>query len=305
MLRLIVMMAVISVSMLGQAGAQNTVISSFSEAKDHLWDVFAAHPKSFYCGCDFDRAGPDWSSCQFQAKKDRQRARRIEWEHVVPASVFGRQISAWTQGDRQCVSRAGKPYKGRKCAEKVSQRFRLMQADMYNLQPAIGEVNGLRSNYPYGEIAGEKRDFGACDMEIRGQLAEPKEAIRGDIARTYFYMQAVYPDVAILDQTTRAQMEAWDRADPVDAWECERNALIQSIQKSRNPILDRACSQTAEPPATSVEAAPRRAPSLEPASTASEPASEPVSEPAAPRRPEKRYQTQSSAWGDQQIKDNF
>ena len=29
-----------------------------------------------------------------------------------------------------------------------------MQADLYNLQPAIGEVNGLRSNYQIGEIDG-------------------------------------------------------------------------------------------------------------------------------------------------------
>ncbi len=296
MLRLIVMVAVVSVSMLGPAAAQNTTISSFAKAKDHLWGVFSAQPKTFYCGCDFDRGGPDWASCQFQAKKDRARASRIEWEHVVPASVFGRQLSAWTQGDRQCVSRTGKPYKGRKCAEKVSQRFRLMQADMYNLQPAIGEVNGLRSNYPYGEIAGEPRDFGACDMEIRGQVAEPKEAIRGDIARTYFYMQMVYPDVTIYDQTIRVQMEAWDRADPVDAWECQRNTLIQNIQKSRNPILDRACSQAVSPVATSAEAAPSPA-SREPALPAAQPDIRP--------RPEKRYKTRSGAWGDQQIKDNF
>ena len=44
--------------------------------------------------------------------------------------------------------------------------FRYMEADLYNLQPAIGEVNGLRSNYSMEMIPGEKREFGACDVEI-------------------------------------------------------------------------------------------------------------------------------------------
>ncbi len=305
MLRLIVMMAVVSVSMLGSVAAQNTTISSFSKAKDHLWDIFAAHPKSFYCGCDFDRTGPDWASCQFQAKKDRKRASRIEWEHVVPASVFGRQLEAWERGDRQCVSRAGKSYKGRKCAEKVSQSFRLMQADMYNLQPAIGEVNGLRSNYPYGEIAGEVRDFGACDIEISGKRAEPSEFIRGDIARTYFYMQTAYPDFAIVNQTNRAQMEAWNKADPVDAWECERNERVRQIQKSRNPILDRACAEPAAATSGSDAATEVSLPVPASPSATALPAAKPAAKPAAPRQPQQHYETQSGAWGDQQIKDNF
>ena len=44
---------------------------------------------------------------------------------------------------------------------------------MYNLVPAVGEINGLRSNYNFGIIPGEKREFGSCDMEIEGQKAEP------------------------------------------------------------------------------------------------------------------------------------
>ncbi len=33
---------------------------------------------------------------------------------------------------------------------------------MYNLVPAVGEINGLRSNYSFGIIPGEKREFGSC-----------------------------------------------------------------------------------------------------------------------------------------------
>jgi deoxyribonuclease-1 len=60
-----------------------------------------------------------------------------------------------------------------------------MQADMYNLYPAIGEVNGRRSNYSMAIIKGEKREFGKCDVEIKNKKVEPKESIRGEITRTY------------------------------------------------------------------------------------------------------------------------
>ena len=60
-----------------------------------------------------------------------------------------------------------------------------MQADMYYLNPAIGEVNGRRSNYSMAIIKGEKREFGKCDVEIKNKKVEPREEIRGEIARTY------------------------------------------------------------------------------------------------------------------------
>ncbi len=68
------------------------------------------------------------------------------------------------------MNKKGKPFKGRNCAQKVNIKFRYMQADMYNLVPAVGEINGLRSNYGFGIIPGEKREFGPCDMILRSRL---------------------------------------------------------------------------------------------------------------------------------------
>jgi deoxyribonuclease I len=42
-------------------------------------------------------------------------------------------------------------------------------------------------------IPGEKREFGACDVEIERRKIEPRPEIRGDIARTYMYMDWAYP----------------------------------------------------------------------------------------------------------------
>ena len=72
-------------------------------------------------------------------------------------------------------------------------KFRYMQADMYNLVPAVGEINCLRSNYGFGMIPGEKRGFGTCDIEIENRKAEPRPETRGNIARMYFYMDWAYP----------------------------------------------------------------------------------------------------------------
>ena len=57
------------------------------------------------------------------------------------------------------MSQKGKRYKGRRCASKVSLEFRLMEADLYNVQPAIGEVNGRRSNYSMAIIPGENANL--------------------------------------------------------------------------------------------------------------------------------------------------
>ena len=68
-----------------------------------------------------------------------------------------------------------------------------MQADMFNLYPTIGEVNGRRSNYSMAIIKGEKREFGKCDVEIKNWNVESREEIRGEITRTYLNMDYVSP----------------------------------------------------------------------------------------------------------------
>lgn len=145
----------------------------------------------------------DLASCGYKVKKSAKRARRLEWEHVVPAQAFGQSFKEWRSGHPKCVNKKGKPFKGRNCARKVAVPFRYMEADLYNLYPAIGEVNGLRSNYSMAMIPGEKRAFGSCDVEIEGNKFEPRPDIRGDIARTYFYMDKAYPGRGIISRKNR------------------------------------------------------------------------------------------------------
>jgi len=201
---------------------------SFSKSKRILAEIYAEQPVSFYCGCDYKKQGkklvPDLDSCGYDPRKNAKRAKRIEWEHVMPAWAFGHQLQCWQDG-------------GRKNCRK-NPNFKQMEADMHNLVPAVGEVNGDRSNYRYGMLEGERRAYGACDVEIdfKARKAEPAPVLRGDIARTYFYMADTYG--VRLSKQQRRLFEAWAKQDPVDDWERKRNRMIEVKQGNRNPYVE-------------------------------------------------------------------
>ncbi|MEZ4527713.1 MAG: endonuclease [Desulfobacterales bacterium] len=227
-----------------KAGSGNISNDSFNKAKKSLErQVYADHRITFYCGCPFDQGKNVLSCDRYTPKSDSKRSRKVEWEHVVPAAHFGQSFKEWRDGHPDCVDGKGKPFKGRNCASKVAIPYRYMESDMYNLVPAIGEVNRLRSNFRFDMISGESREFGACDMEIDSQarVAEPPERVRGDIARTYKYMNQAYPGHGIIGRSSVKLFDAWDRQDPVDQWECERCRRIEAIQGNENPVVKEAC----------------------------------------------------------------
>ena len=189
-------------------------------------------------GVEGDGVHPMVPPQQHRARlKYSKRARQLEWEHVVPAEAFGQSFPEWRDGHPDCVHRKGKAFKGRNCAAKMAVPFRYMEADLYNLQPAIGEVNQLRSNYSMAMIEGETRRFGSCDVEIEDRKIEPRPDIRGDIARTYYYMDAAYPGRGVISEKNRKLFEAWDTEDLVDAWKRERVRRIEQLQGNTNPFV--------------------------------------------------------------------
>ena len=72
------------------AYSQNTQITSFSKSKKLLLKVYKDNPVTLYCACSFKGKKPNLFSCGYIPKKDKKRANRIEWEHVVPAHAIGR-----------------------------------------------------------------------------------------------------------------------------------------------------------------------------------------------------------------------
>lgn len=197
--------------------------------------------KTIYCNARFDAHKKISPAPGFVTKKYKKRAKKVEWEHVVPAENFGRNFSEWRKGDSLCVTRKGKRFKGRRCAEKVNQHYRLMQADMYNLYPAIGAVNAARSNYNFVMQEKLENSFGNCAMKIADKKVQPPQSARGRIARAYIYMQENYDSYKMSRQQEQL-MHAWNRQYPVTRWECQRGERIADLQGNDNQLLMQSCA---------------------------------------------------------------
>ncbi|GLR76788.1 endonuclease [Aliivibrio sifiae] len=220
----------------------NTTISSFNKTKKTLEkSVYFDHRTTIYCDAKFDAKKNITLPSGFESDKHVKRSKRVEWEHIVPAENFGRTFSEWREGNKACVTSKGKEFKGRRCAEKTNDEYRLMQSDMYNLYPAIGSVNAMRSNYNFAMLPNEHSDFGSCEMKIDNKKAEPPKNARGRIARTYMYMESAYPRYK-MSKSQRQLMNAWDKQYPVSSWECKRAERIEKSQGNVNTIIKERCN---------------------------------------------------------------
>lgn len=208
--------------------------TSFSKAKKVAASIYHDHKTTFYCGCDFEWKGKkgagrtDLASCGYSVRKQIKRASRIEWEHVVPAWAFGHQRKCWQEGKR-------------KNCNKNDAVFKAMASDLHNLVPAIGEVNGDRSNFSFTEWNGTPKQYGQCPMivDFKARKVQPPKESRGPIARTYLYMSDRYD--FNLSKSQNRLMEAWDKQYPVNQWECERNSRIAKIQNWGNRFVGNKC----------------------------------------------------------------
>ena len=120
-------------------------------------------------------------------------------------------------------------------------------------------MNGLRGNLPFGAVSSPRYTstngckIGACvgdTGDYTGECFEAADVLKGDLARTYFYLSTLYAgvweccdDVA----TNEASIDAWEEqllrdwhvADPVDDVEMKRNEVIfEQYQHNRNPFID-------------------------------------------------------------------
>lgn len=228
--------------------AGNERIINFAEAKRLLSLIHQDHPFTLYCGCKYQGKSIDLKSCGYKVYKDPVRAARLEWEHVVPAHAFGQSFKEWRIGSEQCRrgKKKKKSYRGRSCAQK-NPLYARMEADLYNLQPEIGELNGLRSNFsmaafPKGKLNSSSITFGNCQAIIAGRKFEPMDQAKGVVARTYLYMDGAYPGRGIISKKNNKLFAAWNKLYPVTEWECRRAKKIADIQGNSNPVLQAACN---------------------------------------------------------------
>lgn len=181
--------------------------ADFDAAKRIAQKIYSDEPTDFYCNCPIRWVGGkgqlDLRSCGYQVRKNGPRAQRVEWEHVVPAQQFGSGRACWQQGGRE------------QCGDQ-DQTYRRMEADLFNLRPALGEVNGDRAHFRFAELPDTPPQHGACPVRIdfKRQLAQPRPEVRGDIARIYFYMADRYQ--LQLSEAEQQLFLRWHQQDPVD-----------------------------------------------------------------------------------------
>lgn len=124
-------------------------------------------------------------------------------------------------------------------------------SDVHNLKPADGSVNEDRSNLDFDNGGSQHNEATGCYYD--GDSWEPRDAVKGDIARIIFYMATRYngengePALEVVDYVNTypesehgklSTLLEWNRNDPPDDFERNRNEVIFKWQKNRNPFID-------------------------------------------------------------------
>ncbi|WP_372639588.1 endonuclease I family protein [Ancylomarina sp.] len=124
--------------------------------------------------------------------------------------------------------------------------------DIHHLRPADRSVNTARSTKYFGEGGSQHSEATGC--YYTSSTWEPRDAVKGDVARMMFYMAVRYegengnPDLELNDYISGDYTQPyigklttlfkWHKQDPVDAFEKKRNQTIFEIQGNRNPFID-------------------------------------------------------------------
>jgi len=124
--------------------------------------------------------------------------------------------------------------------------------DLHHLRPSEVGVNSTRGNLDFDN--GGSPVEGAPDSLVDGDSFEPRDAVKGDVARGILYMAVRYdgddgfadlePNDSVGNDSAPfmgrlSVLLEWNTQDPPDAAEQARNDLIYSqYQNNRNPFVD-------------------------------------------------------------------
>jgi deoxyribonuclease-1 len=219
--------SVVTLLYLSPCWADQEAIANYAETRrEHFYSLYldasARDRTEIYCGIRFDVEersgggfkGPEWLSL----------------EHAFPAQ--------WMANSLGCSNR-------KECPEDpvVGVRFDHAEADMHNLWPAVGKLNSSRGQKPLGEIEGETTKEIAiwsstftCDFENDGSIVEPRKIVRGNLARSIFYMCKEYGFPVPRDMMS--VLRKWNREDPPTRVERRRADRIAEVQGTRNAFID-------------------------------------------------------------------
>ena len=128
--------------------------------------------------------------------------------------------------------------------------------DAHHLRPADVSINSTRSNYDFAEGGSPVSESPINYYDTSLRTWQPREAVRGDVARMMFYMDVRYdgasadnnPDLILVDKIGTENgsptfgklctLYSWHLTDPVDSLEQQRNNAVYEFQGNRNPFID-------------------------------------------------------------------
>ena len=129
-------------------------------------------------------------------------------------------------------------------------------SDIQMLRIAESSINGKRSDKYFDNVTNGQSSNGCLWTD---DTFEPRDEVKGDVARIMFYMTVMYNDstlnLELTDDVSKinashgqlggtaylgklSTLLKWAAEDPVDEREITRNNAVYSIQKNRNPFID-------------------------------------------------------------------
>lgn len=123
--------------------------------------------------------------------------------------------------------------------------------DAHHIRPTDVQVNALRGNLDFDN--GGSPVSGAPGCYKDGDSFEPRDEVKGDVARMIFYMDVRYEgdngelDLTVVDAVNTAPapelgklsvLLEWHQQDPPDDFERNRNDVVYLYQDNRNPFID-------------------------------------------------------------------
>ena len=124
-------------------------------------------------------------------------------------------------------------------------------SDAHNLKPCDASINTARGSKDFDN--GGTQNSEATECYSTTTTWEPRDDVKGDVARIIFYMATRYmgdpgePSLNVVDFINNSSdplmgklstLLEWNAQDPVDAFERRRNQVIFNWQQNRNPFID-------------------------------------------------------------------
>lgn len=129
-------------------------------------------------------------------------------------------------------------------------------SDAHHLRPTANSINSSRGNSDFDEVD-ESSSYKSDNYGNKwtNTIFEPRDEVKGDVARIMFYMVVKYNNVDNTNlelvntvPTSSSSGEGrfgnlstllkWNYEDPVSDFERHRNEVVYSYQKNRNPFID-------------------------------------------------------------------